>query len=73
MAITVGVVWTLTWLILVSIAFIALIVLRLAGVISWSWWWVLAPLWAIAYAIVTSTVLSVLDLIRHRRPRSRRS
>ena len=24
---------------------IALIVLKLCNVISWSWWWVLAPLW----------------------------
>jgi len=24
---------------------IAFIVLRLLGVIGWSWWWVLSPLW----------------------------
>jgi hypothetical protein len=24
---------------------IAFIVLKLAGVITWSWWWVLSPLW----------------------------
>jgi hypothetical protein len=24
---------------------VALIVLKLTGVIGWSWWWVLAPLW----------------------------
>lgn len=24
---------------------IAFIVLKLTGVIAWSWWWVLAPLW----------------------------
>lgn len=24
---------------------IAFIVLKLTGVINWSWWWVLAPLW----------------------------
>lgn len=24
---------------------IVLIVLKLVGVIGWSWWWVLAPLW----------------------------
>ena len=24
---------------------VAFIVLKLVGVISWSWWWVLAPLW----------------------------
>lgn len=24
---------------------IAFVVLKLTGVIGWSWWWVLAPLW----------------------------
>ena len=24
---------------------VAFIVLKLTGVISWSWWWVFAPLW----------------------------
>lgn len=32
---------------------IAFIVLKLINVINWSWWWVLAPIWApIAIAIV---------------------
>lgn len=34
---------------------ITFIVLKLTGVIAWSWWWVLAPMWApivIALAIV---------------------
>ena len=28
-----------------SFAVITPIVLKLAGVITWSWWWVLSPLW----------------------------
>jgi hypothetical protein len=32
---------------LASLTLLALIALRLAGVINWSWWWVLAPLWII--------------------------
>lgn len=35
--------------------FIAFLVLKLTGVISWSWWWVTAPLWG--------TVLIVLALV----------
>lgn len=27
------------------IAFLTFLVLKLTGVISWSWWWVTAPLW----------------------------
>lgn len=37
---------------------IAFIVLKLCGVISWSWWWVMAPLWgAIVFAIVFALVV----------------
>lgn len=28
-----------------STLFIVFLVLKLTGVISWSWWWVFAPLW----------------------------
>ena len=29
----------------VSLITVAFIVLKLTGVINWSWWWVLSPLW----------------------------
>lgn len=32
---------------------IVFIILKLCGVIAWSWWWVLSPLWI-------STILSVI-------------
>ena len=41
---------------------IAFIVLKLTGVISWSWIWVLSPLWisfALALIIIIVTVLFV--------------
>lgn len=28
-----------------SVLFIVFLVLKLVGVIDWSWWWVTAPLW----------------------------
>jgi hypothetical protein len=28
-----------------SLGAVALIVLKLTGIIGWSWWWVLAPVW----------------------------
>ena len=42
---------------------VALIVLKLTGVISWSWWWVLSPLWigAIIALIVVAFVISALE------------
>lgn len=39
--------------------FIAFLVLKLTGVIAWSWWWVTAPLWGtvlIALALAFTTV-----------------
>ena len=41
---------------LLSIAFI---VLKLTGVISWSWWWVLLPLWG-PLAICVATFVRIL-------------
>lgn len=38
---------------------IAFIVLKLTGVIAWSWWWVLAPLW-IPAAITVGILLIML-------------
>lgn len=28
-----------------GLLFVAFLVMKLCGVISWSWWWVCAPLW----------------------------
>lgn len=38
---------------------VAFIVLKLIGVIDWSWWWVLAPLW-IPAAIIVILVIAIL-------------
>jgi hypothetical protein len=53
---------------------VAFIVLKLIGVIHWSWWWVTAPLWGglaifIAIMIVLLLVLGIGELIGgHQRP-----
>ena len=38
---------------------IAFIVLKLCGVIAWSWWWVLSPAW-ISAAIVLIILVGVI-------------
>lgn len=38
---------------------IVFIVLKLVGTISWSWWWVTAPLWG-GFALYLSIVLGIL-------------
>ncbi len=40
--------------------FIVFLVLKLCGVIDWSWWWVLSPLWislALALVVIAFFVL----------------
>jgi hypothetical protein len=38
---------------------IVFIILKLTGVIAWSWWWVLSPIW-IPIAIVLGIIVLVL-------------
>jgi hypothetical protein len=39
---------------------VAFIVLKLMGVIAWSWWWVLSPIWITILLIIAIVVLSVI-------------
>lgn len=41
---------------LLTILFIAL---KLIGVISWSWWWVLSPIWILALIIVICVLVAI--------------
>ena len=47
---------------LTGILFIVFLVLKLTGVIDWSWWWVTAPLW-IGIALWIVILLIVLLII----------
>jgi hypothetical protein len=43
---------------------IAFIVLKLTGVIGWSWWWVLSPLWiGGALALAALAILLVIAVV----------
>ena len=47
-----------------SILLVAFIVLKLCGVITWSWLWVLAPLWIpIAFVLVILLILGIMVYI----------
>lgn len=45
----------------VGLLTIAFIILKLCGVINWSWWWVLSPLWISAGLVVA--VLLIIGII----------
>lgn len=44
----------------VGVLTIVFIALKLLGYISWSWWWVLSPLWISAILLVVVVLLVVL-------------
>ncbi|HEY1394973.1 hypothetical protein [Roseateles sp.] len=46
-----------------GVVFVVFLILKLVGVIDWSWWWVTAPLWASALiwlAVVVGIALVAL-------------
>jgi Flp pilus assembly protein TadB len=44
--------------------FIAFLVLKLCGVIDWSWWWITAPLWGgFAVGIIIAIILFIWFVI----------
>jgi membrane protein YdbS with pleckstrin-like domain len=55
-----------------GLLFIAFLILKLCNVITWSWWWVTAPLWIpVAFVIVVSIVcvivLAISEAIENRK------
>lgn len=47
------------------ILFLVFLILKLCGVISWSWWWVFAPLWIpIAFVLVMLLVGFIIVVIK---------
>jgi hypothetical protein len=55
-----------------TIALLTLIVLKLAGLIAWSWWWVLSPLWINGIVLAAMLCAVLAPLFRRRRRRGRR-
>ena len=46
---------------LLDVLAVVFIVLRLCGVIHWSWWWVLAPIWMpLALIVVVVVIVGVV-------------
>ena len=47
-----------------TILFVVFLVLKLTGVISWSWWWVTAPLWIpICFGLIVAIILVIAKVI----------
>jgi hypothetical protein len=39
---------------------VAFVVLKLCGVIAWSWWWVLSPIWISILLVIAIVALIVI-------------
>ena len=47
-----------------TILFLVFLVLKLTNVISWSWWWVTAPLWAgFAISIIIFAIPAIITVL----------
>lgn len=45
------------------VLFVVFLVLKLTGVISWSWWWVTSPIWIVAALFVMIAIIAFIILI----------
>lgn len=58
--------------IVLTVQVAVLVALKLAGVIAWSWWWVLSPWWAsvglAAVVFVLPIMAALFDALLERRP-----
>jgi membrane protein YdbS with pleckstrin-like domain len=60
-----------------GLLFLVFLVLKLVGVIEWSWWWITAPLWipvalVVVIFVACFIVLSIKELIDTRRIKKNR-
>lgn len=46
---------------LLSVLCLIFIVLKLTDLISWSWWWVLSPLWIYLALVIMVVILTALS------------
>ena len=46
-----------------TVLFLIFLVLKLVGVISWSWWWVTSPLWIsfLLFIIIVGVIVAIYN------------
>ncbi len=44
-----------------GVLFIAFLVMKLTGVIDWSWWWIVSPIWGV---LVVGFVIGLIKELR---------
>lgn len=46
-----------------SLLLVAFIVLKIIGVITWSWWWVLSPIWIPIMGVIVIGIIVLLYIM----------
>ena len=54
---------------MLSLLGVAFVVLKLCGVIDWSWWWVTAPFWVPVVLMIVIVLLWIIVRAIHRKKR----
>lgn len=44
-----------------AVAFLPLLVLKLTATLTWSWWWITAPVWAPATTVLALLAVAVVE------------
>lgn len=45
-----------------TLLFLSFLILKLCGVIDWSWWWITAPLWGVlVFAVVMGIIITFIE------------
>lgn len=54
------------FLFLIWLCFLSFFILKVSNVITWSWWWILSPLWlTIALSITVSSIDKIVENIKN--------
>ena len=48
---------------ILGLLFVLFVGLKLTGVIGWSWWWVTAPIWGPAVAVLVFAIIALIFAI----------
>jgi ABC-type antimicrobial peptide transport system permease subunit len=56
----------------VGVLFIVFLVLKLTGVIAWSWWWITAPLWGPVAIGLIMLIASMVVVVRQAKKNDRK-
>ena len=49
-----------------GVLFITFLVLKLTGVINWSWIWIFAPLWISAVLVIVAIIIGIIFMLKNK-------